>query len=113
MLIEQSIANYLSLQPYEYISTEIAEDGKQSLLHLKSNKETEDVQCPYCNGHVHICGNYSIRLRDMPVYPGTRLLHKTFLALGYFRHASVPWDKAGCGGKLPPLPLPEMHEDLL
>ena len=43
MLIEQSIANYLSLQPYEYISTEIAEDGKQSLLHLKSNKETEDV----------------------------------------------------------------------
>ena len=72
MLLEQSIANYLSLQPYEYINTEIAEDGKQRLLHLKSTKETEDVQCPYCNGHVHICGNYSMRLRDMPVYPGTR-----------------------------------------
>ena len=97
MLFEQSIANYLSLQPYEYINTEIAEDGKHRLLHLKSSKETEDVQCPFCNGHVHICGNYSMRLRDMPVYPG---------------HASVPWDKAGCGGKLPPLPLPEMLEDL-
>ena len=72
MLFEQSIANYLSLQPYEYINTEIAEDGKQRLLHLKSIKETEDVQCPFCNGHVHICGNYSMRLRDMPVYPGTR-----------------------------------------
>ena len=67
MLIEQSIANYLSLQPYEYINTEIAEDGKHRLLHLKSNKETEDVQCPFCNGHVHICGNYSMRLRDMPL----------------------------------------------
>lgn len=72
MLLEQSIANYLSLQPYEYINTEIAEDGKQRLLHLKSTKETEDVQCPFCNGRVHICGNYSMRLRDMPVYPGTR-----------------------------------------
>lgn len=72
MLFEQSITNYLSLQPYEYINTEIAEDGKQRLLHLKSSKETEDVQCPFCNGHVHICGNYSMRLRDMPVYPGTR-----------------------------------------
>ena len=92
MLFEQSIANYLSLQPYEYINTEIAEDGKQRLLHLKSIRETEDVQCPFCNGHVHICGNYSMRLRDMPVYPG---------------------DKAGCGSKLPPLPLPEMLEDIL
>ena len=72
MLLEQSIANYLSLQPYEYINTEIAEDGKQRLLHVKSSKETGDVQCPFCNGHVHICGNYSMRLRDMPVYPGTR-----------------------------------------
>ena len=84
MFFEQSIANYLSLQPFEYINTEIAEDGKHRLLHLKSSKETEDVQCPFCNGHVHICGNYSMRLRD----------------------------KAGCGSKLPPLPLPEMLEDL-
>ena len=61
MLFEQVIANYLSLQPYEYINTEIAEDGKQRLLHLKSIKETEDVQC-----------NCSMRLRDMPVYSGTR-----------------------------------------
>ena len=31
MLLEQSIANYLSLQPYEYINTEIAEDGKHAM----------------------------------------------------------------------------------
>ena len=72
MLIDQIIANNPSLQPYEYISTEITEDGKQWLLHLKSGRETEDVACPYCNGPVHVCGNYSMRLRDMPIYPGTR-----------------------------------------
>ena len=72
MLFDQIIANNPSLQPYEYISTEITEDGKQWLLHLKSGRETEDVACPYCNGPVHVCGNYSMRLRDMPVYPGTR-----------------------------------------
>ena len=72
MLFEQIIANNPSLQPYEYVSTEIAEDGKHWFLHLKSSRGTEDVTCPFCNGPVHICGNYSMRLRDMPVYPGTR-----------------------------------------
>ena len=72
MLFEQVIANNPSLQPYEYVSTEIAEDGKRWFLHLKSSRGTEDVTCPFCNGPVHICGNYSMRLRDMPVYPGTR-----------------------------------------
>ena len=72
MLFEQVIANNPSLQPYEYVSTEIAEDGKHWFLHLKSSRGTEDVTCPFCNGPVHICGNYSMRLRDMPVYPGTR-----------------------------------------
>ena len=72
MLYEQVIANNPSLQPYEYVSTEIAEDGKHWLLHLKSSRGTEDVTCPFCNSPVHICGNYSMRLRDMPVYPGTK-----------------------------------------
>ena len=99
MLLEQSIANYLSLQPYEYINTEIAEDGKQRLLHLKSTKETEDVQCPFCNGHVHILQWACAHL--------WQLQHETQ------GHACVPGDKAGCGGKLPPLPLPEMLEDFL
>ena len=72
MLFEQIIANNPSLQPYEYVSTEIAEDGKHWFLHLKSSRGTEDVACPFCNSHVHICGNYSMRLRDMPIYPGTK-----------------------------------------
>ena len=72
MLFDQIIANNPSLQPYEYISTEIAEDGKHWFLHLKSNRGTEDVTCPFCNSSVHICGNYSMQLRDMPIYPGTK-----------------------------------------
>ncbi len=72
MLYEQVIANNPSLQPYEYVSTEIAEDGKHWLLHLKSSRGTEDVTCPFCNSPVHICGNYSMRLRDMPIHPGTK-----------------------------------------
>ena len=72
MLFEQVIANNTSLQPYEYINAEIAEGGKQWLLHFKSGRGTEDVTCPFCNSPVHICGNYSMKLRDMPIYPGTK-----------------------------------------
>ena len=72
MLFEQVIANNPSLQPYEYVSTEIAEDGKHWFFHLKSNRGTEDVTCPFCNSPVHICGNYSMQLRDMPIYPETK-----------------------------------------
>ena len=72
MLFEQVIANNPSLQPYEYISTEITEDGKRRVLNLESRRNTAEERCPYCNGHVHICGNCSMRLRDMPVYSGTR-----------------------------------------
>ncbi len=72
MLIDQVIANNPSLQPYEYIGTEIAEDGQKVLLHFESRQDTEEERCPYCNGYVHICGSCSMRLRDMPVYSGTR-----------------------------------------
>ena len=72
MLIDQVIANNPSLQPYEYISTEITEDGQRVLLHFESRHDTAEERCPYCNGHVHICGSCSMRLRDMPVYSGTR-----------------------------------------
>ena len=64
MLFDQIIANNPSLQPYEYISTEIAEDGKRMVLHLESMRNTAEEACPYCGGHV--------QLRDMPIYPGTK-----------------------------------------
>ena len=72
MLIEQIIANDPTLQPYECINTEIAEDGQRLILHLASRQDTAEERCPYCNGHVHILGSLSMRLRDMPVYSGTR-----------------------------------------
>ena len=72
MLFEQIIANNPSLQAYEYINTEIAEDGHRLVLHLASRKDTSEERCPYCKGHVHILGSRSMRLRDMPVYTGTR-----------------------------------------
>ena len=72
MLLEQIIANNPSLQPYEYINTEIGEDGHRLVLHLASKKDTAEERCPYCKGHVHILGSCSMRLRDMPVYTGTR-----------------------------------------
>ena len=72
MLFEQIIANNPSFQPYEYISTEIIEDGNRLVLHLESKRNTAKERCPYCGGIVHICGSHSMRLRDMPVYCGTR-----------------------------------------
>ena len=71
MLFDQIIANDPTLQAYEYINTEIAVDGRW-VLRLESRQETEEERCPYCDGHVHICGRHSMRLRDMPTYPGTR-----------------------------------------
>ena len=72
MLFDQIIANNPSLQPYEYISTEITEDGKRLVLHLGSRRNTAEEACPYCGGHVHICGSCSMKLRDMPIHPGTK-----------------------------------------
>ena len=67
MLFEQIIANNPSFQPYEYISTEMIEDGSRLVLHLESKRSTAEKTCPYCGGFVHICGSHSMRLRDMPV----------------------------------------------
>ena len=72
MLFEQIIANNPSFQPYEYVSTEIIEDGNRLVFHLESKRSTAEERCPYCGGIVHICGSLSMRLRDMPVYCGTR-----------------------------------------
>ena len=82
MLFEQIIANNPSLQPYEYISTEITEDGNRMVLHLESRRNTAEEACPYCGGHVHICDSCSMRLRDMPVYPGT----KQDIGIAYHRY---------------------------
>ena len=71
MLFEQIIANSPSYQAYEYIRTEI--EGKHHLvLHLESRRRSAEERGPCCNGHVHICGNSSTRLRDMPFHSGTR-----------------------------------------
>ena len=72
MLFDQIIANNPSLQPYEYISTEITEDGKRLVLRLGSRQNTAEERCPYCDGHVHISSSQSMKLRDMPIYPGTK-----------------------------------------
>lgn len=72
MLFEQIIANNPSLQPYECISTVITEDRKRMVLHLESRRNTAEEACPYCGGHMHICGSHSMKLRDMPINPGTR-----------------------------------------
>ena len=92
MLFEQIIANNTSLQPYEYISTEIAEDGKQLVLHLGSRRNTAEEACPYCGGHVHICGSCSMRLRDMPVYPGT----KQDIEIAYHRYRCQSCERTFC-----------------
>ena len=54
----------------KYISTEIAEGGKRMVLHLESRRNTAEEACPYCGGH--ICGSCSMRLKDMPINPGTK-----------------------------------------
>ena len=72
MLLEYCIANNRSIQPYKYLSTETLDDGKKYLIRLESSRRTETLRCPHCNGQVHICGNYTMQLRDIPNYPGTR-----------------------------------------
>ena len=113
MLIEQNIADYLSLQPYEYIGTETSEDGRRIQLNLASRSDTDEAACPYCGSRVHICGNCSMRLRDMPVPPGTRqdlkVVYHRYRCLGCrrtFREEiiQIPTDEdnraRGCMGKL-------------
>ena len=72
MPVKEDISDSPSLpQGYEYISTSITPDRKQRLLHFRSNR-ADRRGCPYCGGHAHVCGSYSTRLRDMPVYADTR-----------------------------------------
>ena len=92
MLLEQIIANNPSLQPYEYINTEIGEDGHRLVLHLASKKETAEERCPYCKGHVHILGRCSMKLRDMPLYSGTR----QDLEISYHRYRCQSCAKTFC-----------------
>ena len=94
MLLEQIIANDPTLQPYEYINTEIAEDGHRLVLHLASRKDTAEERCPYCKGHVHIMGSCSMRLRDMPVYSGTR----QDLEIEYHRYRCQSCARTFCEG---------------
>ena len=47
MLLEQIIANDPTLQPYEYINTEIAEDGQRLILHLASRKDIAEEKYHY------------------------------------------------------------------
>ena len=68
----QIIANTLSFQAYEHISTEIVEDGKHLVLWVERRRDTAEERCPYCGGLVHICGSCGMRLKDMPVNPRTR-----------------------------------------
>ena len=63
MLLEYCIAHNHSVQPYKYLGTEI-------------------LRCPHCNGQVHICGNYTMQLLDMPSYPDTRQAAE----MGYHRY---------------------------
>ena len=92
MLLEQIIADNQSLQPYEYVNTEIAEDGQRLVLHLASRKDTAEERCPYCKGHVHILGSLSMRLRDMPVYTGTRQA----LEISYHRYRCQKCARSFC-----------------
>ena len=60
MLLEQIIANDPTLQPYEYINTEIAEDGHRLVLHLASRKDTAEERCPFDSVHLHSFSQISI-----------------------------------------------------
>ncbi len=92
MLLEQIIANDPTLQPYEYINTEIAEDGQRLILHLASRKDTAEERCPYCKGHV--------------AYPW----QPEHEAEG---HAGLYRDEAGSGDRAPSLQMPELRKDIL
>lgn len=64
------IAKLLAVQhPYEYTDTEIR--GGETVLRFRSKRRTGTEECPFCGGHVHICGNYKARIRDMPMIAGT------------------------------------------
>ena len=84
MLLEYCIVNNLSVQPYEYLSTEPLVGEKRKLLRFRSRSttRTEDVRCPHCAGQVHICGNYTMQLPDMPIYPKT----KQIVEMSYHRY---------------------------
>jgi len=102
MLREQDRAAYLALQPYTYVNTERSEEGRHVQLRIASRARTDDAQCPSCGSHVHICGSYRMRLRDMPVFSGTR---QDVLRGSPVQASADAGDRAcgNVGGLLPPL----------
>ena len=73
MLFINSITNLFSNQQFKCESYEYDDETNSKIFRVESMKETRAVRCPLCGGKVHIQGNPTIKLRDMPVEPGTPL----------------------------------------
>jgi len=66
MLCKEDIKIELSCQQYQYEGYMENEDGTAAVAMLRSQRKTEDVHCPFCNGKVNIWAETSKYLRDIP-----------------------------------------------
>lgn len=73
MLFFNSITNLFSNQQFKCESYEYDDETNSKTFRVESMQEIRAVRCPLCGGKVHIQGNPTIKLRDMPVEPGTPL----------------------------------------
>ena len=73
MLFINSITNLFSNQQFKCEFYEYDDETNSKIFRVESMQETRAVRCPLCDGKVHIQGNPTIKLRDMPVEPGTPL----------------------------------------
>lgn len=73
MLFINSITNLFSNQQFKCEFYEYDDETNSKIFRVESMQETRAVRCPLCGGKVHIQGNPTIKLRDMPVEPGTPL----------------------------------------
>lgn len=71
MLFINSITNLFSNQQFKCESYEYDDETNSKIFRVESMQETSAVRCPLCGGKVHIQGNPTIKLRDMPVESGT------------------------------------------
>ena len=71
MPLIDNITIKLSCQQYESTAYELRED--KSVIRFESTGKGSDAVCPYCKrAHCHIQSRQETRLKDMPVWFGTK-----------------------------------------
>ena len=58
----------LKCQGFEAKQIEFGPNNDKAVVFFQSTRQTKDVNCPVCNGEVHIYDSFNTELKDMPIF---------------------------------------------